>query len=113
MATQPVKKDPIIEQMSLLKLLLGVIIGGITMWWTLHDRIANQVEEEVTERVNTATRLARIDERLKAAEERQTKYDEWQRTHTDRLNAVFQLIGKQRSEEALEALKASSGKSER
>jgi len=49
--------------------ILGMIVGGSGMYFSLTDRMTKQVEEEVTEKILTATRLARLDERMKALED--------------------------------------------
>jgi SPX domain protein involved in polyphosphate accumulation len=88
------EKPVTFETLNSTKLIVGAIVGVVVMYWAFNDRIATRVEEEVTLRVSTATKLARMEERLFACEQKQNQYENWQRTHTDRLNAAFQLIGK-------------------
>ena len=52
---------------------LGIVVGSAGMYFSLKDRMVEEIESAVTERVTTATRLARIDEKIKAIES-----DVWQ-----------------------------------
>lgn len=94
MPDAPDTKPNLLEQFSATKVLIGILIGGVTMWWSLTDRISKQVEEEVTLRVTAATKIARLEERVTATDKRIEQQEKWQQTQTERLNAVFQLMGK-------------------
>lgn len=52
--------------------IIGIIAGGLGVTWTAKDRMKKEIEETVTERVTTATRLTRLEERLKALDARTT-----------------------------------------
>jgi hypothetical protein len=73
---------------------IGILVGGFGMWRTLKTDIEKKVEIEVTERVTTATKFARYDERLKAIDARLEIQEKWQLLQTERLNAAFQAISR-------------------
>ncbi len=50
--------------------IIGIVVGSSGMYFSLKDRMTAEVEAAVTEKVTTATRLARLDERLKALEDK-------------------------------------------
>jgi hypothetical protein len=83
------------ETLNSTKLIVGAIVGVVVMYWAFNDRIATRVEEEVTLRVSTATKLARIEERLKAVEDTQKVYETSLRAQGDRINGLYQQVGKQ------------------
>jgi ABC-type phosphate/phosphonate transport system substrate-binding protein len=49
---------------------VGILVGGVGMWRTLKSDIEQDVEKEVTERVLTATKITRLEERIKAIDAR-------------------------------------------
>jgi len=56
--------------LNILSLAFGILFGVSAAWFSLKDRMTKEIEEQVTERVTTATRLARLEERLKALDAR-------------------------------------------
>lgn len=57
-------------KLSAIPAILGVLFGIYGTWFTAKERMAKEIEARVTERVTVATKLARIEERLKPLEER-------------------------------------------
>jgi len=49
--------------------IIGIIAGGLTVTWTAKDRMEREIEKRVTTEVTVATRIARLDERLKGVED--------------------------------------------
>jgi hypothetical protein len=56
--------------MNSLMAVLGALVGAVTMWFTVKDRLVSEVKEKVTEQVLTASKLARLEERTKAQDEK-------------------------------------------
>lgn len=48
---------------------LGAVVGAMTMWFTIKDRMVREVETQVTERVRNEARWTRHDERIKSIED--------------------------------------------
>ena len=46
--------------------MVGIIIGSAGMWFTLKDRMSKEIEERVTYRLKTETKIAKIEERLES-----------------------------------------------
>jgi Na+/glutamate symporter len=49
---------------------IGIIVGSAGMWWSVKDRMTREIEERVTEKLTTSTRLTRLEERLRALDAR-------------------------------------------
>ncbi len=47
---------------------IGLLTGGFSMYWTLKDRMTKEIEDKVTDRIRTETRLTRIEEQIKAVQ---------------------------------------------
>jgi Flp pilus assembly protein TadB len=48
---------------------IGAVVGAMTMWFTIKDRMVREVEAQVTDRVRNEARWTRHDERIKSLED--------------------------------------------
>ena len=58
---------------NILGVILGIIVGASTMFFTVKDRMTREVEDRVEYRIKTETQLTRCQERIKSLES-----DVWQ-----------------------------------